>query len=1203
MDPIDEIKEFGEALEAETEYVEEETPSDIFLTSDVKFMGHKGYAFVIKASDAITPGSDESRIYGCYRVDSDEKLAARIVVSVTPDSPEEEIEVRERVITFLERVSGSPDSHILPLLEHGTAKINGRPYFVEVYPYCEEADLGKRKGSFTLRQLSKEVIPALNSALRYIHSSGLVYRDLKPENLLMFNGRVVLADFGMACPTDENGYAIDRERMGTLGYYAPELMSQPAVKASDYYSMGQTLWTLYSGEMMYADVIRKTEELGPEEQKQSVGLAMVGNSYFGLEEIPEEDAFFAVLLRGLLQFDPALRFDNDAVNRWMEGDKSVITDVSEAEKVRSYTRAFSLFGAECWDDADVCAQLCENWDEGIEALYDGTVKDFYLTQDLEKATFIEKTVSELPAGEDEQAEEYFKSVGLAKFILYLSENRILCWKGEMFESPAELGLYIEDYLYGKGKENDIYGLIFSELVTEWYRKSQNAFGGVVDELVSITEMLKTGEFGAKTAIYMLYFLFVQDRRKVKMDECRELKEYVRYMLEHPGRIYCNENNRPIIDSPRFMALLCAWGYEEAVKLFVADSGEEYAERFETFFDFLAGMAESEEDMNRVALLYCECGPRGHLTWWRKNMDHYVYCGKKARALKKKMEAVDIDPYADLDEQRKVFATLNNLSKQFLELFESDIFMGSMGIEGFSEDYVYSDRLSDGWFFEFLGQKAPLGFKYHLEILEPDVPEVIEASEKVEKKLRTATGKLREEYVEFAENNVFYKEDTGGHIVAPLITYVILFVLVILRTRVLEFLRDSIGKLPFVNEGTAEKIRNVCDNLISVNEEIWFSVIVFGVSAAILYKFYKTLMKIYCRRIESYDSGIDALEDRIAENLAAYKHSGLKERIVNCARYNEEYRTDTDNAPGRVIAGIRKKFQRTNEVAKVSKKWVNLGMSLAVFTGMLFFIKTYVGERMETGVGGGMSVALVFLAATAIINMIVFGSGVYLGKLSKIAGVLMTLLYGGAITEAMRHYGLDRALDLRTSGVFDTVNRAYILIPVLQTLAILATVLLSDYRSEREKWEKGFEIDPSFDFRPEGNKKTLFIRGSVSGALTMIICLFMSGTEVTRTTISLFGRTWKSNNTTFMGGVLIPIVILGILWYAANCLMKPRGSHLYAFWGRGRAIANEFMMFVMVISAMVFSGTAISPYEMVFMLFCFSVSCFAALIAHLINMAV
>ncbi|MEZ4586569.1 MAG: serine/threonine-protein kinase, partial [Gemmatimonadales bacterium] len=103
----------------------------------------------------------------------------------------------------------------------------------------------------------------LVEALAWIHGQGVFHRDLKPSNVLLdAGGRALLADFGIAAsgvPPRSLPDGWEDEEVGTLGYAAPELLSQAATAngAVDLYGLGATLYEALTGRLPY--------ELGPEE--------------------------------------------------------------------------------------------------------------------------------------------------------------------------------------------------------------------------------------------------------------------------------------------------------------------------------------------------------------------------------------------------------------------------------------------------------------------------------------------------------------------------------------------------------------------------------------------------------------------------------------------------------------------------------------------------------------------------------------------------------------------------------------------------------------------------------------------------------------------------------------------------------------------------------------------------------------------------
>lgn len=106
----------------------------------------------------------------------------------------------------------------------------------------------RRLGSFSTGEaldIGEQVLDALARA----HRSGVVHRDVKPENVLMpADGRIKVADFGLARAVTEATAASTGTVLGTVAYLAPEILTSGASDSrADVYATGVMLYELIAG--------------------------------------------------------------------------------------------------------------------------------------------------------------------------------------------------------------------------------------------------------------------------------------------------------------------------------------------------------------------------------------------------------------------------------------------------------------------------------------------------------------------------------------------------------------------------------------------------------------------------------------------------------------------------------------------------------------------------------------------------------------------------------------------------------------------------------------------------------------------------------------------------------------------------------------------------------------------------------------------
>src|SRR5688572_19994862 len=112
----------------------------------------------------------------------------------------------ERFLAEIRTTANLQHPHILPL--HDSGEADGAVFYA--MPFIDGETLRDRLARE--RQLgvadAVRIASEIADALDYAHRHGVIHRDVKPENIMLHDGRVVVADFGIAL-------AVSRSEGGT----------------------------------------------------------------------------------------------------------------------------------------------------------------------------------------------------------------------------------------------------------------------------------------------------------------------------------------------------------------------------------------------------------------------------------------------------------------------------------------------------------------------------------------------------------------------------------------------------------------------------------------------------------------------------------------------------------------------------------------------------------------------------------------------------------------------------------------------------------------------------------------------------------------------------------------------------------------------------------------------------------------------------
>ena len=179
----------------------------------------------------------------------DEKLDRQVAIKLLGENLAADDDFRKRFMREARMAAKLSHPNVVQIFDVGEE--DGVPFLV--MEYVEGSNLGdllKRRRSLPPGDVAPLMAQAA-AGLAHAHDAGLVHRDVKPQNLLRRkDGRLKIADFGIARALEESRMTDTGSVLGTRPYMAPEQLRDGKISpATDVYAFGVVAHELLTGEV------------------------------------------------------------------------------------------------------------------------------------------------------------------------------------------------------------------------------------------------------------------------------------------------------------------------------------------------------------------------------------------------------------------------------------------------------------------------------------------------------------------------------------------------------------------------------------------------------------------------------------------------------------------------------------------------------------------------------------------------------------------------------------------------------------------------------------------------------------------------------------------------------------------------------------------------------------------------------------------
>ncbi len=443
----------------------------------------------------------EAEVFRCLDTGTNESVALKYYL--------DNIKPKDNILQSLINVH-HPD--VVTLRAYGTWA--GR--FYEIMDFCEGGNLMEHMpfDEAALCEIVRETV----AGLQYLHSQGIVHRDIKPNNLF-FRDRerrdVVIGDFGVSSFLENPDRVRKTSTAGffTLDYAAPELIDGKEVSPkTDYYGLGITLLHLYQGTSPFAGLDTN---------------AVLGCHFRSRVPRPRDlSKEFGTLINGLLRIRSASRWGYRQVMSWLNHE-AILTDdgLPDHDEVRVGKHLAYRSFPEITTPAKMAQRL----------------RDFDVARDLKRGRISQWVMyfdTELGGRVAQLEEDYIERPELGIFKLrYLLDPTLPLEVGDSkVYSVAQLVKLIARH--DSAHQTDLEGLLYSESIETWVHAMQTDAEGA--ELAARIADIRTRITDRSLGLFALLFT-LDPHRPLALSRyvaIKKLDDIEQALAEHREVIQC-----------------------------------------------------------------------------------------------------------------------------------------------------------------------------------------------------------------------------------------------------------------------------------------------------------------------------------------------------------------------------------------------------------------------------------------------------------------------------------------------------------------------------------------------------------------------------------------------------------------------------------------------------------------------------------------